>query len=45
MIEFAQSFGGNEGKLRASMEVDNDFLRAIEILQDPFVYKSVFNVN
>ena len=45
MIEFAQSFGGNEGKVRASTEVDNDFLRAIEILQDPFVYKSIFNIN
>ena len=45
MIEFAQSFGGNEGKIRASTEIDNDFLQAVKILQDPFVYKDIFNAN
>jgi len=42
MMEFAEHFNGMKGRIRIMSEIDMDMTKAIETLQDPFVYKEVF---
>ena len=40
--QFAEHFQGKKGRLKISSETDKDMIKALSILQDPFVYKEVF---
>ena len=40
--QFAEHFQGKKGRLKISSETDKDLIKALSILQDPFVYKEVF---
>ena len=42
MMEFAEHFNGMKGRIRIMSEIDMDMIKALETLQDPFVYKEVF---
>ena len=42
MMEFAEHFNGMKGRIRIISEIDMDMIKALETLQDPFVYKEVF---
>ena len=42
MMEFAEHFNGMKGRIRIISEIDRDMIKALETLQDPFVYKEVF---
>ena len=42
MMEFADHFNGMKGRIRIMSEIDMDMIKALETLQDPFVYKEVF---
>ena len=41
-MEFAQQFDGEEGRMKVSQKIDKDIMKAIGILDDPFVYRDVF---
>ena len=42
MMEFAEHFNGKKGRIRIISEIDMDIIKALETLQDPFVYKEIF---
>ncbi len=42
LMEFAQQFDGEEGRMKVSQKIDKDIMKAIGILDDPFVYRDVF---
>ena len=42
MMQFAEHFHGMKGRIKIMSEIDKDMIKALEILQDPFVYKEVF---
>jgi len=42
LVEFADYFKGEEGRLRISSRKDKDIQKAMSILHDPVVYERVF---
>ena len=42
MVEFADYFGGEEGKVKLSATQDKDIMKALTILNDPMAYSQVF---
>jgi carboxyl-terminal processing protease len=42
MVEFANYFHGNDGRVKKSATKDKDILKALSILQNPVVYDKVF---
>ena len=42
MMQFSEHFHGMKGRIKIMSEIDRDMIKALEILQDPFVYKEVF---
>ena len=42
MVEFADYFHGNEGRIKQSSTQDKDIQKALTILRDPIVYDEVF---
>ena len=42
LMEFAQQFDGEPGRMKVSQKIDEDIIKAIHILDDPFVYREVF---
>ena len=42
LVEFADYFEGEEGRVKASSKMDKDIQKAIEILHDPVAYENVF---
>ena len=42
LVEFADYFNGEEGRLRISSREDKDIQKAMSILHDPVVYESIF---
>ena len=41
-MEFAKQFEGEKGRMKISQKIDEDITKAINILNDPFVYREVF---
>ena len=41
-MEFAQQFDGESGRMKVSQKIDEDIIKAISVLDDPFVYRDVF---
>ena len=42
LMEFAKQFEGEKGRMKISQKIDEDITKAINILDDPFVYREVF---
>ena len=42
MVEFADYFGGEEGKVKLAATQDKDIMKALTILNDPMAYSQVF---
>ena len=42
LMEFAKHFDGEQGRMSISKKIDEDIVKAISILADPFVYRDVF---
>ena len=42
LMEFAKQFDGEKGRMNISQKIDEDIIKAIDILDDPFVYREVF---
>ena len=42
LVEFADYFEGEEGRVKASSKMDKDIQKAIEILHDPVAFENVF---
>ena len=42
LMEFAKQFDGEKGRMKVSQTIDEDIIKAIDILDDPFVYREVF---
>ena len=42
LVEFADYFHGEEGRIKVSSKQDEDIQKAIIILHDPIVYESIF---
>ena len=42
LMEFAKHFDGEQGRMSISKKIDEDIVKAISILEDPFVYRDVF---
>lgn len=42
LMEFAKQFDGEKGRMKVSQKIDEDILKAMDILDDPFVYREVF---
>ncbi len=42
LVEFADYFHGEEGRIKVSSKQDTDIQKAINILHDPVVYESIF---
>ena len=42
LMEFAKQFDGEKGRMSISKKIDEDIIKAISILEDPFVYRDVF---
>jgi len=42
LVEFADYFNGEEGRIKVSSKQDTDIQKAINILHDPVVYESIF---
>ena len=41
-MEFAKQFDGEKGRMKVSQTIDEDIIKAMDILDDPFVYREVF---
>jgi hypothetical protein len=41
-MEFAKHFDGEKGRMSISKDIDDDIVKAMSILEDPFVYRDVF---
>ena len=44
LMEFAKQFDGEKGRMKISQKIDEDIMKAIDILDDPFVYREVFTL-
>ena len=42
LMEFAKQFDGEKGRMKVSQTIDEDIIKAMDILDDPFVYREVF---
>ena len=42
LMEFAKQFNGEDGRMKISQKIDQDIIKAINILDDPFVYREAF---
>ena len=42
LMEFAKHFDGEKGRMSISKDIDDDIVKAMSILEDPFVYRDVF---
>ena len=42
LVEFADYFNGEEGRIKISSREDKDIQRAMNILHDPVVYEKIF---
>jgi len=42
LMEFAKQFDGEEGRMKVSQKIDEDIIKAVNVLDDPFVYRDVF---
>ena len=42
LMEFAQQFDGEPGRMKVTQKIDEDIIKAINVLDDPFVYRDVF---
>ena len=42
LMEFAKQFDGEKGRMKVSQTIDEDIIKAMDILDDPFVYRDVF---
>ena len=42
LMEFAKHFDGEKGRMKISQRIDEDIIKAIDILDDPFTYREVF---
>ena len=42
LMEFAKHFEGEKGRMSISKDIDDDIVKAMSILEDPFVYRDVF---
>ena len=42
LVEFADYFYGVPGRVKSSIKMDKDVLKAISILNDPITYKDIF---
>lgn len=42
LMEFAKQFDGEKGRMKVSQKIDKDIIKAMNILDDPFVYREVF---
>ena len=42
LMEFAQQFDGETGRMKVSQKIDEDIIKAVNVLDDPFVYRDVF---
>ena len=42
LMEFAKQFDGEKGRMKVSQKIDEDIIKAMDILDDPFVYREVF---
>ena len=42
LMEFAKQFNGEDGRMKISQKIDQDIIKAINVLDDPFVYREAF---
>ena len=42
LVEFADYFDGEEGRVKASSKMDKDIQKAIEVLHDPVAFENIF---
>ena len=42
LVEFADYFDGEEGRVKTSSKMDKDIQKAIEILHDPVAFENIF---
>jgi hypothetical protein len=42
LVEFADYFHGEDGRIKVSFKKDTDIQKAMNILHDPVVYENIF---
>ena len=42
LLEFADYFDGEEGRIKLASKKDRDILKALELFHDPVVYEKIF---